>query len=71
MADETTAQVLSHALGRFEYLEDFEQVAVAEHFNCPSLNTCELDNSEGLSMRAREHVCSMCKVRWLLSEWEG
>ena len=70
MAELTVVQALRQDLEHFEYLDDFAQESVADYFECPNLENCELDHSAGLSMHEREHVCSMCKVRWLLSRWE-
>lgn len=67
----TVIQALRHDIEHFEYLEDFEQEAVAEYFECPNLATCELDRSDELTMYSGQQVCAECKVRWLLSKWEG
>ena len=71
MAELTVAQALRHDLEHFEHLEDFQQEAVAEYFECPNFKDCELDTAEEATMYGKQKICSACKVRWLLSKWEG
>lgn len=71
MDELTVVQALRHDLEHFEYLEDFQQESVADYFKCPNLDTCELDRSEELTMYGKQQVCAECKVRWLLSKFEG
>lgn len=67
----TTIQALLHDMQHFEHLEDFQQEAVADYFVCPNLKNCELDRDDPMTMYEKQQACSECKVRWLLSEWEG
>lgn len=57
-------EVISHDLKHFEHLEDFQQEAVADYIACPSSNDCKYDGYDN-------SICTECKVRWLLCEWEG
>lgn len=68
MAELTVIQALCHDMEHFEYLEDFQQEAVAEYFECPNSPDCKLDD---LNDGTDKSICTACKVRWLLSKWEG
>lgn len=60
----TTVQALREDLKRFEYLDDFAQEAIADYFACPNAADCQFDGVDA-------SPCAACKVRWLLSKWEG
>lgn len=64
MSKLTNAQVLYESLKNFHLQEDFVQEGVADYIACPSSDDCEYDGVDN-------SCCAACKVRWLLSEWEG
>ena len=57
-------EVIKHDLDHFDFLEDFQQEALADYFACPSSDDCKYDGVDN-------SVCTECKVKWLKSNWEG
>lgn len=60
----TNAEAILEGLKDFDCQEAFIQETVAYYINCPSSYDCDYDDADGYS-------CVKCKVKWLLSEWEG
>ena len=65
MSEPTNAEVLADGLKDFALKEDFIQEAIAEYISCPSVDPCFYDGG------SNHDCCTECKVKWLLSKWEG
>lgn len=65
MRELTNAEVLRDVLSQFALQEDFIQEEVADYISCPSVHPCDYDGVTDHS------CCTRCKVKWLLSKWEG
>jgi hypothetical protein len=59
----TNAMVLSDALKAFPDLDTEAQEHIADYIACPSTDYCNYDGSN-------HEVCSTCKAKWLLEDWE-
>ena len=64
MAERTNAEVLCESLKNFNLQEDFIQESIATYIACPNSDDCEYDGFDS-------SCCIPCKVKWLLSRWEG
>lgn len=60
----TNAQVLSEGLKDFDRQENFIQEEIADYIACPSMADCKFDGID-------TSCCAPCKVKWLMSNWEG
>lgn len=60
----TNAQVLCESLKDFDKQESFIQENIADYIACPSVADCKYDGID-------DSCCAPCKVKWLLSKWEG
>lgn len=61
----TNAEALCADLKNFASLDEEQQEAIADYIACPSSPDCEYDGGHDHS------CCAPCKVKWLLSSWEG
>lgn len=64
MVELTNAEVLCAALKDFQLQEDVAQESVAAYIACPSSEECAYDGVDNT-------CCIACKVKWLLSRWDG
>jgi len=65
MSELTNAEVLADALKDFAGQEDYSQEVIADYIGCPSIDPCNYDGG------SNHDCCTQCKVKWLLSKWEG
>ena len=65
MTNPKNYEVLADALTGFAIEEDWVQDIITDYISCPSADECDYDGGSDHS------CCTSCKVKWLLSEWEG
>ena len=65
MSEPTNAEVLANGLKNFALKEDFIREQIAEYISCPSVDPCFYDGG------SNHDCCTQCKIKWLLSKWEG
>jgi hypothetical protein len=65
MSEPTNAKVLADGLKDFALQEDFIQEEIAEYIACPSVSPCDYAGG------SNHDCCTQCKIKWLLSKWEG
>lgn len=62
----TNAEVIAQGLKDFAALEDCVQEIIADYIDCPSVENCARDGKS-----EHKDVCTECKVKWLMQEWDS
>lgn len=62
----TNAEVIAEGLKDFAALEDCVQEIIADYIDCPSVENCAWDGES-----KHKDVCTECKVKWLMQEWDS